>query len=143
MTTFAKLILLAGFFFSTTTLAAGVKKQVKKTKAHQCAVYVKNAKKARHLYSVNRKQATNINHKMTVLKKDQKRVPASAKMAKVLVQKQLVRMEKGKKKSVKNSLKYLEKHIQYVKAAKRTCAQNRVKKVKNQDIEKYLHIAAN
>lgn len=135
------------FFFSTTAIAKNKQspKMTVKTKAHQCAVYKKNAKKAKKLYSANKSKAKKINVQLKVLAKDAHRMPANVKLAKKVVSHQLHRLEVTKKKSLSLSLKYLEKHIQYVKAAQRTCAQNRAKprtRFKGQDVNKYLSIAA-
>ena len=141
------LILPSIFFLSSTALAKSEKALTPKTKAHQCAVYKKNAKKARHLYKNNKKQAKRLDIQLKVLSKDQKRMPSSVKMAKRVVDTQIKKLKVNKKQKLAKSLKYLEKHIQYVKAAKRTCAQNRVKplkrRFKGQDIGKYLSIASN
>ncbi len=92
-----------------------------KTKNHQCAVYTKNAKKARRLYSQNKTQAVHENKQVQALKTDQRRMPASTKLAKNVVNKKIESLSRSKRQHLMNSLKYLEKHIQYVKAAKRTC----------------------
>jgi G:T/U-mismatch repair DNA glycosylase len=129
-----------------TTAKNSTQATVKKTKAHQCAVFKKNAKKARHLYSTNKKQAKKINVTLKGLVKEQKRMPSSTKITKKVVKNQIMKLQIAKKKKVNRSLKYLEKHIKYTKAFKRSCAQKRVKSHKKhwrgQDIGQYLSIAA-
>ena len=144
-----KVLILSGiFFFGMTATAKSEKKVRTKTKAHQCAVFKKNAKKARKLYSANKIAAIKINKQVKVLKKDRKELPKKAAAAKNVVGKKIKKLAKAKDKKLVNSLKYLEKHIKYVKAAKRTCASHRVKKprakhFKGQDINKYLQVASN
>lgn len=141
------LILSGIFFFSFSAVAKSEKAVAKKTKAHQCAVFKKNAKKARKLYSKNKIAAIKINKQVKVLKKDRKQLPKKAQAAKSVVGKKIKKLAKAKDRKLVNSLKYLEKHIKYVKAAKRTCAANRIKRkkrlFKGQDISKYLQVAAN
>lgn len=135
------------FILSSTALAKEKKVATPKTKAHQCAVYKKNAKKAKKLYSVNKKQIKKLDKQLKVLSKDQKRMPANVKMANKVVKHTIKTLKISKKQKMAKTLKYLEKHVQYVKAAKRTCAQNRVKPRKKhfrgQDVGKLLSIASN
>jgi len=152
-----KVLILPSLFIICTTAQAKNSSNAKATKkegvvmkaknqAHQCAIYKKNAKKARQLYSVNKKKVNRLNIQLKVLAKDQKRMPSSVKMAKKVVDHQITKLKFAKKKRLDRSLKYLEKHIQYTKAFKRSCAQNPVKprkrKFKDQDIGKFLSIAS-
>lgn len=146
------LMTLSSFFtLSSTAMAKEAKNKTMKTKAHECAMYTKNAKKARQLYSENKTQAVAEFDQVKALKSDQKRMPANAKVAKQVVDRKIDSLYKAKRQHLMNSLKYLEKHIQYVKAAKRSCAshkatiKNKVKKQKmfrGQDIDKYLSVAS-
>ena len=137
------------FFFGFSAVAKSNKVVKNKTKAHQCAVFKKNAKKARKLYSKNKIAAIKINNQVKDLKKDRKQLPQKAEAAKKVVRKKIKKLAVAKDKRLVKSLKYLEKHIKYVKAAKRTCAANRTrvkprpKYFKGQDIGKYLKIASN
>ncbi len=141
------------FTFGSSALAKDgkVKNKTMKTKAHECAMFTKNAKKARKLYTDNKSLAVKEFDQVKALKSDQKRMPANAKMAKQVVDRKINSLSKAKRQHLMNSLKYLEQHIQYVKAAKRSCAFHKVKikrtikKEKNyrgQDIDKYLTVAS-
>ncbi len=148
------LLTLSFFFtFSSSAMAteAKIKNKTMKTKAHECAMFTKNAKKARKLYTDNKSLAVKEFDQVKALQSDQKRMPANAKMAKQVVDRKIDSLSKAKRQHLMNSLKYLEKHIQYVKAAKRSCAFHKVKvknpikkerKYRGQDIDKYLTVAS-
>lgn len=140
------LILPSIFILSHTAQAKNIKVEKNKAASYQCAVYKKNAKKAKHIYNAIRKKAKKMDKQLASLTKDQKRMPANVKTAKKLLDNQIAKLKVTKNKKLAKSMKYLEKHFQYKQAAK-TCAQNRVKqrsrRFKGQDIKQYLSIASN
>lgn len=97
-------------------------KGISKTKAHRCAVYKSHAIKAGHLYTVNKKQARQLYYKIQALQKDQKRMPQSVPLTKKILTKKIAKLDAGKKQRLATSLKYLEKHLQFKKAAIKTCS---------------------
>ncbi len=145
------LILPTILLFGTTTKAKDEvdKKRESKTKLHQCAVYKNNALKAKKLYSENKKQMTRLERQLKHLSKDQSRMPASVPMAKKVVDSRIQKLKVDKKQRLARTLKYLEQHIEFSEAARKTCALNVKRKAprknhfRGQDISEFLHLAAN
>ena len=130
-----RLLVLPSVFLFCTTSWAGNK--------NKCATLKKNAKKAQHLYVFNKKKAFHLKKRASVLKKDRKRMPANVRSAHKVINHEIHKLSEGKRKRLAISLKYLEKHIQFKKAAKRSCAKNRIKrKFDGQKLERLLSVAS-
>ncbi len=114
------LVLLSVFFFSHSAQAGQGSKNLK-SKAHHCAVFKNNAQKAKSRYGENRRQAEQLFTKIKKLQKNQQRLPANVQLAKKVVNRELEKLSLGKKQKLVLSLKYLEKHILYSRAAQRNC----------------------
>ena len=110
------LMLLPGFFFFVSTSMAVESKtsDTKKTKAHHCAMFKRNAMKAKHLYALSRAKAQDLKNQVKDLKKDQKRLPAEAKTTKKIVIEKIHLLSDVKTQKLAISLKYLENHIYFI-----------------------------
>ncbi|MEM7647288.1 MAG: hypothetical protein AAF203_10280 [Pseudomonadota bacterium] len=116
MKTLLKILILPSvFFFSSSALAA-----------NKCETFKKNALKAKSLYKYNKKKAIKLKSKVVALKKDKKKIPSKVKTTHYLINRQISKLSDGKRKRLAQSLKYLEKHLMYKKAAIKTC-KHRVK----------------
>lgn len=108
------------FFLSSTSYGAS-----------KCKKALKKAEKTQALYKKNRKQAFVLEKRMTVLKKDKKRMPSSVGLAHRVVNHEIYKLKTAKKKKMVKSLKLLERHINYVKQVERNCIKKkRTHKVK-------------
>ena len=111
------------FIFSSTSLATSAKKSNTKTLAHHCAVYKKNAQKAKARYNVNKKELDRLEVKLNVLEEDRRQMPSSTRMARMVLSKEMQSLRHEHRKNLDQSKFFLSKHIEYTKAVLRTCAQ--------------------
>ena len=110
------LVLSSVFFFGSSTLAAT-----------KCDNFKKNALMAKSLYKINKMKAKRLKRRAVELSKDKKKIPKKMKTTHRLMKQAIKKLSAGKRKRLANSLKYLEKHLRYKKAVKKSCIRARGK----------------
>ena len=97
------------------------------TNSTKCSAAKKNARKAKKLYSVNKKKAKKIQAKLKTLVTNQKRMPASATSN---MSQQIQKLKKAKRSKLTKIKRYLMKHKQFKQSARRSCSKKRGKRKK-------------
>ena len=110
------------FFLSSTAFAGNNDFSISDLQETKCSKDKKKAKKAKKLYTVNKKKAKKIHYKLQNLVMKQKRQPASVAKKKK-VKKMVKKLELAKRKKMMKVKRYLMKHKQFKQSAKKSCSE--------------------